>query len=354
MSKVAIVTLYDDINIGNKLQNYALQELLNERFSSVTTLSYSEAKSMAPDMGWKGKCIAKLGIPRRIAIQKRAIIERRRKFEKFSQTYLHVLQPKPFTEFNSSISEQYDYIVVGSDQVWHNWSNSANELDYFFLKFAPKEKRVCIAPSFGLSNLPTSFAEKYKEGLLGFETLSCREISGCDLIAKAVQKKAKLLPDPTLCITRNGWNKIAKQPSYQIPNRYILAYFIGGVSESTKMRIEEFKRMLEIPVIDIYNIEEPQYYSTSPDEFVYMISNAEYVLTNSFHATVFSIIFHVNFHCFDRDDKIGEGMSDRIQTLLHIFQMDNNLICNDFTKADDIQRNVIEEMQQYMNSVFMT
>lgn len=352
IGKVAIVTLYDNINIGNKLQNYAMQEILKRRFCNVETLSYMEASTMAPDMGWKGRLIAKIGFPYKIAMQKRAIIERRNKFEQFSNQYLNVLQAKSFSEFNSMTVDKYDYVVVGSDQVWHNWSHTVEELDYFFLKFVPRVKRVCIAPSFGFDSMPNDLLENYKTGLMGFSSLSCREKSGCRLIERIAKKEAALLPDPTLCLTKKEWMKISKKPIFVLPDKYILAYFIGCVSDVTRKSMEEYKQKLGLPIIDIYNIDQPQYYSTSPEEFIYLISKATYVLTNSFHASVFSILFKVDFHCFNRDDKVGSCMSDRITTLMDTFNFDNTKNYNDFTLVDQIQQKSLQRMEQYMQLVF--
>lgn len=351
LRKVAIVTLYDDINIGNKLQNYAMQEILKNYFDSVSTLSYSEAKQMAPDMGWRGKIIAKIGFPAKIAREKRAILKRRKKFEKFSSKYLDVTLPKSFSEYNDEFVQQFDKIIVGSDQVWHNWSMSDIELRYFFLEFVPREKRICIAPSFGLDEIPIEFIEKYKKGLDGFIYLSCREKKGCQIINDLCQRKAILLPDPTMCVKREIWDNISVKPVYDIPDKFILAYFIGKISDKTKREIDKMSKYLKMKVINIYDICQPDYYVTSPEEFIYLISHAQYVVTNSFHASVFSIMYHVNFHCFSRDDAIGVGMSDRIETLLTTFDIDNGQLIHNYKRVDIIQEEQIAIMKNYIDLV---
>lgn len=322
--KIAIVTLYDDINIGNKLQNYALQEILKGYSSSVETFTYTEAARISPALGWKGKLALKIGFPQQVVVEKKAIIKRKERFKEFSEGYLNTVASKPFSKFEPILNNEYDFFVVGSDQVWHNFSGTKEEIEYFFLRFADKEKRVCFAPSFGFDSIPEKFIDDYISGLKGFNTLSCREIEGCAIINELLGVKAVLLPDPTIVLTEDKWIGIEKKPDYALPDRFILAYFIGGKTPNQEESIKEYSLKMGLDIVDIFDKKQLNYFTTRPDEFIYLIRRAECVFTNSFHGTIFSILFRRRFMLFQRNDVEGKQMRSRLTTVIDEFKLQEN------------------------------
>ncbi len=353
-NKVAIITLYDDINIGNKLQNYALQEILKKYFARVETLTYSEAAEITPLIGWKGRLVLKIGFPRHIADEKKAIIDRKKRFCEFSKQYIKTCEAKSFVDYNETINNEYDYFVVGSDQVWHNFSNTIKELDYFFLRFVKKEKRVCFAPSFGFDVIPEQFLTKYTEGLKGFDVLSCREKEGCRLIKELIGEDALLLPDPTLITPLNKWKEIEKKPNYLIPDRFILLYFIGEITPEQRTSICEFSNNMRLDTIDIYSKQSLEHYTTRPDEFLYLISRAEYIFTNSFHCAVFSILFKKRFKIYKRMDLDGMRMDSRFDSLMNDLELkrDKNGFLYPSENTDTIIDSQKKKSTTYLRKVF--
>ena len=324
LENAAIVTLYDEINIGNKLQNYALQRVLNNYFKNVTTLTYSEARLMTPLLGWKGKIALKLGFPKSIAAEKKTILKRWDRFREFSNEYLNISAEKSFSEYNSVDSDRFNFFVVGSDQVWHDASGSKEELNYFMLQFVDEKKRVCYAPSFGFDSIPEEYLEQYTTGLKGFEILSCREKKGCQLIKELTGRVAELMPDPTLGLTTDEWIEIEKIPEYIVPKKYILAYFIGPKTSNQDLSLKWHSNHLGLPIIDVFDKRHLQFFTTRPDEFIYLIHNAELLLTNSFHGAVFALIFNKTFKIYQREDSDGKGMESRLTTLIEEFGLQEN------------------------------
>lgn len=333
---IAIVTLYDNINIGNKLQNYAVQQILKKYTDNVCTLSYKEANELYRDMGWRGEVVAFLGFPREKAEIKRAVKKRRKNFEKFSKEHLNVLPIRKYNQYDYEFSKEYDAFVVGSDQVWHNWSKTEEELKYFFLRFVEKEKRICLSPSFGFDELPEGFENEYVEGLNGFRLLSCRENSGCALIKKLVGKEAELLIDPTMMLSSENWDIIASKPEYDIPDNYMLVYCLGDIKENLKKDIYKIAEEKELGIIDIFNSSELKYYITSPSDFLYLVKHASYICTNSFHGCVFSILYRKNFKLYQREDSEGKGMSDRLKTLVDKFHIKGNEEAIDYGELNEM------------------
>ena len=334
IKNIAIVTLYGEINIGNKLQNYAFQEILKEYAINVTTLTYSRK----PIVGWKGNVVSRLGFPRRISNIINAKKIRFNRFRMFSNEYLITEPERRFCEFGDEVNNRYDFFISGSDQVWHNFTNTKEEIQYFMLSFVDKNKRVCYAPSFGFDTIPIKFESEYIKGFQGFKYLSCRESIGCELVREKTHRDVELMPDPTMCLSANRWLEIERKPSYDIPHKYILVYFLGNKDSNTKTRLRKLKDETKLPIIDILDDESLEYYTTRPDEFIYLISKAEYVCTNSFHCVVFSIIFHRKVFMYKRIDKTGSGMGSRFSTLLEEFKLkpDENGMLKDFEHVDEI------------------
>lgn len=349
IKRLAIVTLYDEINIGNKLQNYALQETLKGFANEVTTLTYSDS---SPVLGWKGRLAYKLGFPKGIATEKRSIVDRWNRFRDFSKRYINTSEPISFSQYGKQVNDTYDFFVVGSDQVWHNFTNSIDELNYFLLSFVDDKKKVCYAPSFGFESFPEQYLDKYREGLERFRLLSCREQSGCKLIERFLDRKAELLADPTMLLDVNKWSSIEKKPEYTVPSQFILSYFLGDRSYVFNDYINELSRNNGVPIIDIFDINNKEYYTTRPDEFLYLIKRAMYVCTNSFHGSAFSILFHKPLKIFGRNDGEGKKMGGRIATLIDQFglEMNKDGIVDDYNGVNAILQEKREQARRYLVS----
>ena len=203
---------------------------------------------------------------------------------------------------------------------------------------------------FGLSDIPNSDKNVYFQGLKGFCRLSCREQSGVEIIERLTGRKAELLCDPTLMLTIEEWNSFAVKPNYTIPSKYILLYFLGEVSDEVLRIINRYSDENGVFIIDIHNMNTPKYYYTTPQEFVYLVANAEYVFTDSFHGTVFSILFNRNFTVFERN-KIGHEMMDRIATLLNTFSLDSHLnsLCLDSYDVSEIIEKERNKGKRYLS-----
>lgn len=313
MSKIGIITIVDNNNYGNRLQNLAVIKIFEDLGYHPETLVLNQRKGSKK---YILRAVRMLITPVQICI-KRALKDhptamRIKKFKRFNVCNGISIRYLPFWTYE--IKNQYKYFVVGSDQIW----NPTIDLGYGteFLSFADKKQRVCFSPSFGVSNIPENKYKQFKEGLAGFEHISVRENSGVKIVYELTGKDAEVLVDPTLIIEKDTWCAIEKKPSFlEEKKEYIFEYFLGGCTQGTedfisfKMQNEGFER---VNVLD----KNSDAYCTDPAEFVYLIHHASAIATDSFHAAVFSIIFGKEFMIWDR---IGqEGMRDRIVTLLEL------------------------------------
>ena len=351
MKKVAIITLYGDFNFGNKLQNYAVQEIIKSFGYSCSTIV---CKNTAKAIGWKGKIVAFLGFPKQIAVFKRFIYNNRYMFRMFSDRYLKTGETVNYSEANK-ISDKYDCYIAGSDQIWG--CGSDKQLSYFFLRFVPPHKRLCISPSFGRETVPENLRQQYIDGLNGFRHLSCREESGCGLIKELTGRDAVLLCDPTMALTSEQWDEISTKPSFELPEKYVLTYFLGDAPEAAIEYVKEMSEKEGLPIINLYNMNYPEYLSVQPDEFLYLVKHAEHFCTTSFHGCVFSIIYHTPFSVFERNDL--KGMHGRIDTLLKKFGLESCSADNDnfgkqcdFSVVDNILEAERARMYDYLEMIF--
>ena len=137
-------------------------------------------------------------------------------------------------------------------------------------------------------------------------------------------RKASLIPDPTLCLDRRDWEQLSEPPAEALPENYILLFFLGDINNETKKSIIDAALQMNLRIVDIGKFTTNKYFSINAGHFLWMIQHASFICTDSFHATVFSIIFQRDFYAFRRN-----GMSlmfDRIETLLERFDMKDRII----------------------------
>lgn len=332
MTKIGIITLNGYHNFGNRLQNYALQQFLEQQNLEVTTIWKTTNKQFVKEK-------LKLLLP----INKKN--KRYKMFYNFSKKYIKT--KKIYCDLKE-ITNDYDYFVVGSDQVWNYKFPNFNE--DFFLNFSKKEKNIAYAASFGIKTIEEKYIDIFKKGLKNFKAISVRENHANDTI-KSIDKSiiSKTLLDPTLLIKKEQWEKIMKKPKEKLPKKYILCYFLGKIEDEIKDEIDLFSKKNKYEIINILDIDS-KYYTNGPAEFLYLIKNADFIFTDSFHSTVFSIIFEKPFTVFKRDKKYGD-MFSRLESLLQLLKLENHIykqhIIKEATESNyDIAKEIIKEEQK--------
>lgn len=334
MKKIAIVTLFGTINYGNRLQNYAVKKIFENEGYYVDTLNFKKSRIKEATKRIRTEVLCFLGQARFV---------RESSFIKFNKNFINERKIYSSDELiPNTISNEYDFFVTGSDQVW-NPQIRVNQKNNFFLLFCRREQRIAISPSIGVPKIPDSFLEEYERGLKGFRYLSCREKEGCEEISRICKQECFHLIDPTLMITRNEWLDFSTKRS--CPEKYVVLFFLGNIDNEIRKRINEYARSHSFEIIEI-NSTSSEYYGCSPNEFIYILSKAKMIFTDSFHATAFSINLHVPFIVFERQqgNQITENIMSRLTSLLRLFEMEDkhysvNCVFDgnyDFTKSDTI------------------
>lgn len=224
--------------------------------------------------------------------------------------------------------EEYIAFVVGSDQVW----NASRDVSKFnFLEFAPRNKRITLAPSFGVREIPEFNLRAIKKGLSKFDEISVREEDAEKIIKSLNGKTALRLPDPTIIFNRNEWELLLKNSNTY--NNYIFVHFLNEPNDLAIKTINKLVEKTNYKVIAFsYNYDgykkilNIKLVGGSPNEYINYIKNANFVITDSFHSTLFSINLNTEFLTFDRQHLHKFSQQSRIENLLNRYNLSNRFI----------------------------
>ena len=322
--KIGIVTIVDDTNFGNRLQNYATYYILTQKFRcNVTTLVAHKERPFCDGnyITWIKERIAKAICdiaPDRAENKFGTNITRWKNFCEWDR----LIPAKHYYRSDNlpkRLNDQFDYFFAGSDQIWNYCFKFVN-LYNNFLEFAEKNKRVAISGSFGVDVIPAEWRKKYVEGLRNFSALSVREESGQKIVKDLLGLEVPVLIDPVMMLSREEWLAVSKKTRVNCSKPYILKYYLGYEAEEEKIDI--WARENGYEVYELLNKKNPELYSAGPGEFITLINKAAMICSDSFHCIAFSIIFSKPFIVYNRHGK-EDYMSSRLDTLLKKFGFQN-------------------------------
>lgn len=361
--KIGIITIVDLTNYGNRLQNYAVKEVMRKKGYDAQTLNIVRIANFDYVKGVVRQWIKELPFIEMV-VQKmmaRKSLEKRRYviFLEFSRK--NIFTKSIVARNDEDIKKKcrkYDFFVIGSDQIWNPLFKHAKSTD--FAEFAAPQQKVCFSPSFGIAEIPKEYKANIAEWLRKIPYISVREKAGAEIVKRLTGKTAEVLIDPTMMLDADDWRKVAKKPLVDVEKKYILCYFLGKRTEEQKNRIEELKEKYGLEEYLLLDKNNPDLYVAGPGEFISLIEHADLVCTDSFHACVFSILFKRPFLVFQRNGN-GSGMGSRLDNLLEKFQLetrnvDNNSNCEvfecDFEKCNEILKEERKRVDDFLEKSF--
>ncbi len=352
---VAIVTCTHVYNYGNSLQNYALQkvvELYGYKAETMIT-DFVPAKRV---LKYKVKACIKFLQRKKDNAEKRKEI-----FRKFEKEFLCFSKYKNIYKSNEKVTKKYSYFIAGSDQIWNPSWYDEKKKSAFLLNFVTDNgKKIAYAPSFGVKELFPEWVEWFKTNLKSFARLSVREKEGAKIIKELIGENVPVLLDPTLLLGKKEWEKMQVKPAIVAEDeKYILVYFLGGVDSIIEKQIADLSKDKKLKVINILKCDSFLANQVGPLEFLYLINNASLVMTDSFHACVFSFIFQKPFLVYPRLG-IEKNMFGRIKTLLDTFGLERKIVTgnisidifeNDYLQGMEIWKREREKALQFIEEV---
>lgn len=221
-------------------------------------------------------------------------------------------------------SDEYMAFFSGSDQIWSGAWFLTNRI--WFLRFCPKYKRVAWMPSFGSNSIAEYNRDIYRRYISEYQFLSVREPEGQKIIYELTGKEVPVLPDPVYLLSADEWRMISMKITFE--SKYILMFFISKPSPYAVAYAQKKAAQCHAQIIWLsYDHSlDGTFVDGGPREFISYIDKAELVLTDSFHASLFSIILSTPFYIYRRTDNSGNKQIGRVHNLLEKFHMQNRLI----------------------------
>ena len=335
MKRVGIITIYDENNYGNRLQNYAVQKIIENMGFEVQTLKNINIVD-GIDYLEEAKKVDKS--------RREKFLEFNKNINVYDEVIYHHKVPK-------DLEKKFDYFVIGSDQIWnHNFPDRFS--DFVFADFVPSQKVIVFSASFGISEIETEHINKY-EKVKNIKNISVREEAGKEILEKNFNiSNVEHLIDPTLMLSAEEWKKVSKKPENLDTENYIFKYFLGPISEKRNKEILRFAKEKNYKVIDIMDKKE-DFYATGPSEFIYLIENSKVVFTDSFHSCIFSIIFNKPFLYFPREGNL-KNINSRLESLFNKFNISGRYFDKKIsdTVLDFDNTNIKEILKKEQNKVF--
>ena len=341
--KIGIVTRHSVPNYGSILQTYASLETmkkLGHEPEVINYIRYEERYNNLAKTLIKGKKWDKNFFTRNIykVIQTPNYARMYKKFEKYRENFLDETKKEygSIEELKNDIPKE-DVYCSGSDQIWGK-IGSTNYDETYFLEFAKGRKCISYASSFGKTALDEQLNQNLDNLLSKYSSILVREKSAKEILVERNLNNVEQVLDPTFLLEKEEWIKLAQKANKEIKGKYILIYQLHDNKEFNQYA-KEFAQRKNMKLVRIstsfYHIMRSGklVYLPTQYEFLSYFQNAQYILTDSFHATVFSIIFNKKFI----DVLPLNTTGTRIESVLQLFNMENRILksYDDFSLIDE-------------------
>ena len=361
--KIAIVSCYFHPNYGSQLQSLATQKILddfdveNETINitgfrkEINRAKYKYFFSKIADLNTVKDKIGTLTYGVQLRLNKHSLGRnvgiRNSMFSKFADEMFTLSKVYDSKADLSNRCHQYAAVLVGSDQLWLPSNIEAN---YYTLNFVPEDiPKIAFATSFGVSTIPKAQRKKAAAFLKRIDSLSTREISGQQIIKELTGRDVPIVCDPTLLFTSDEWLYIQKRKRI-ITEKYIFCYLLGNNPVHRKF-VQELKKRTGYKIVQLKHLDEyiksdelfSDYspYDIGPSEYLSLIRDSEYVCTDSFHGTVFSILHRKPFFSFKRyKEDNSVSTNSRLHSILSLLNLKNRSITGEENLDDCISRKI--------------
>ena len=376
MKKIGIMTLYkNNINYGGMLQSYALQravqKLVGESGECIQisyTISPTPIKEkLKHSLQYRSFAENAMMVCNRLKAffnKRKKTLDSTARINAFRQFEAIIPHTEQIYRYNTveDCAEMFTHLITGSDQVW----NGGIDLDAFCLGFAKRDtKRISYAASSASTKFGKWQDEIFKKNLPEFTAISVREKSVIPYFEQMSGKKVSVVLDPVFLLSAADWHEIVQEPHIKTP--YIFCYLLGSNKEQHERAIKIAKenscKLVTIPYLNGYNqlddnFGDIQISAASPQEFLGLIENAAGVVTDSFHATAFSVIFNRPFWTLSRFKNQGKTNNNHRVTdileqsgLLNRYENSSNKLSTpDYSNANKILKVQADKSYEFLKA----
>ena len=360
--KIKTITCHDVYNAGASLQAYALVTYLNKLGHEARIIDYKPEYLSRHYRLWGGasgkynkpllrELYSLIKFPRRLKLK---LGKRKKEYDNFTQKHL-ILTDKRYNSYEELLDNppQADVYFAGSDQIWNTLFENGRDPS-FYLQFAPENAvRASYAASFATDSIADEYKISVSKWLKELDFISVREESGVDIVEDMGIYNVVQVLDPVFLLSKEDWLNVLKPIDINEPYLLIYDFDINDKLAEFAKKLAKDMNLKIYSVLDNPNCDR-SFSQVGPDGFVTLVKNAEYVISNSFHATAFSIIFEKQFFVFDRFENINKRMHD----LLKAFKLESRLVLDDFDSSEinynEIRNNINKQIgysQKYIDKV---
>lgn len=334
-------------NYGTVLQSYATTAALDEANIEYELIQYKKKRTVIEKIQLIPRLLngvllndkyeallKKLGEIRYPEFAKKNAI-RSRSFRTFHETYFNKLSP--VFEGYSALCEgadRYHAVITGSDQLW---SPAGLPTNFYNLMFVPDAvRKISFASSFGVSNIPWYQVKRTREYLNRIQYISMRENRGAEIVSKLTGRWVPVVMDPVFYFDKQEWERLIP-PAEPEWNNYIFCYFLGANPEhrkaARKLAVQTGKKIVTLRHLDRYVADDECFgdyapYDVDPARFLNILRNADYICTDSFHGSAFSVINEKKFVVFNRyDNQSANSKNSRIDTFCQNLGLEGRRYC---------------------------
>lgn len=329
--KIAIMTWFTYKNFGSLLQASAIYNTVGKLGYKPYMIHYQPKGAVTEKDGYYllRRCLNKV---KSMLNSPYISIKQNQRFDEYiSKSFFKTAKCISYVDLHD-LNIDYDVFLCGSDQIWSPLSFD----DKYFLSFVNNtDKMIAYAPSLGSTEiLNPIIRERMATYISRFKHLSVRERQGADLIKELTGQEAKVVLDPTLLMDSTEWDAYIQEETVQKLQRknYIICYFLGS-SDKYMGYVRMLSKTMNIPyyvipvTIKQKKSKESVPFEVGPCEFVSLIRNAKYVVTDSFHGMAFSVNYNIPFSVFKRfKDDDPKNQNSRIFNLLQMLGLENRLV----------------------------
>lgn len=352
--KIGQITMYGD-NYGACLQAYALQKVIEGKGHNIQLISYHQCcKNEKTTLSVINK-IQSLGLLGLIKyIRERKYIKlRKNAYKDFRKTYLNFSNNEYYRDDDlKKLNTQFDMFICGSDMIWSE--EFVDDWDFYFMKFAEKSKSFSYAPSFGKSSLTDKNITKVYDYLAFFSKISCRENKGVNLINDIGPFKAVQVVDPTLLLTREEWCECIPNKERVIKESFVFSYLFGMETKGRKSffaRVEkEIGKIYSLPKFNKKSQQKFPVNGVGPMDYLRLFRDADFIITDTFHGLMFSLIFRKPFVVLKRNDGSNwSKYSDRMTSTLEMFNLTERYVDDSLTDIKWLKNLDYSKYEMYIN-----
>lgn len=352
--KIGIITLFDNGNYGSELQSLAMNDFLKSKGHTPVFIKIKAKNKLLRILELIIDRIRKTFLLIKDAElslynkdlqanqtkQRNISLELRKKIHDFMVSRIAMDR---MSRWAFPLNRRMNVFICGSDQVWS--ALSIPLAPEFFLTKVPSSRKIAYAPSLGIDDMPKFFQNKAGKYIKDFKYLSVREDAAKEALKEKFGLNAVQVLDPTMLVGKEFWDSLLEKEGKKKPSfDYIFCYFLGEVPDAVLTvieRLSEGKKVIMLPYgEDSKRVNNGLYQEADPLDFVNLIKYADCVLTDSFHGSVFSILYGKRFVVTKRTHVGRVSQTSRIKSLLRMVHQEERYC----SKEKDIKRLLTQDI----------